>query len=68
MAPVTAYLADEGLEQPLAEELARRGVPVTRWHGRLALTEAPPVPAAWALDIWDAPREIAAGQSRASWA
>jgi 23S rRNA (cytidine2498-2'-O)-methyltransferase len=66
MAPVTAYLADEGLEQPLAEELARRGVSVTRWHGRLALTEAPPVPAAWALDIWDAPREIAAPSVKAA--
>jgi 23S rRNA (cytidine2498-2'-O)-methyltransferase len=49
-----AYLAAEGFEPVLAEELARRGVAITAWHGRLALTAAPPVPA-WALDIWTAP-------------
>jgi 23S rRNA (cytidine2498-2'-O)-methyltransferase len=55
-----AYLAAEGFAAPLAEELARRGVVVSDWHGRLALSPDPPVPAAWALDVWDAPREIAA--------
>ena len=53
-----AYLAAEGFEQPLAEELARRTVSVTDWHGRLALSPDPPVHAAWALDIWTEPREI----------
>lgn len=66
MATLTAYLADEGLQQPLAEELTRRGVAITNWHGRLALTEAPPVPCAWALDIWDAPREIPAPSVKAA--
>jgi 23S rRNA (cytidine2498-2'-O)-methyltransferase len=61
-----AYLADEGLEQPLAEELARRGVEVARWHGRLALSEQEPVAAAWALDVWDSPREIAAPSVKAA--
>lgn len=55
-----AYLAAEGLEATLAEELARRGATVTAWHGRLALSPEPPVSAAWALDIWTDPREIEA--------
>ena len=38
---------------------ARRGVAIEAWHGRLALSPDPPVAAAWALDIWTAPREIA---------
>ncbi|MCX7381798.1 MAG: hypothetical protein NT133_10380 [Alphaproteobacteria bacterium] len=54
-----AYLAAEGLETALAEELARRGATIAAWHGRLALSPEPPVPAAWALDVWTAPREIA---------
>jgi 23S rRNA (cytidine2498-2'-O)-methyltransferase len=55
-----AYLAAEDYETPLAEELSRRGVTVETWHGRLALSPDPPVQAAWALDSWTAPREIAA--------
>ena len=53
-----AYLAAEGFETVLAEELERRGVTVTEWHGRLALSPDLPIKAAWALDIWTAPREI----------
>jgi 23S rRNA (cytidine2498-2'-O)-methyltransferase len=53
-----AYLAAEGFETPLSEELARRGVAVGSWHGRLALSPDPPVSAAWALDIWTEPREV----------
>lgn len=53
-----AYLAAEGCETALAEELARRSVTISAWHGRLALSPDPPVPAAWALDTWTAPREI----------
>ncbi len=30
------------------------------WHGLLALSPDPPVPAAWALNIWTDPREIPA--------
>jgi 23S rRNA (cytidine2498-2'-O)-methyltransferase len=54
-----AYLAAEDFEAPLAEELGRRGVTISGWHGRLALSPDPPVHAAWALDIWTDPREIA---------
>ncbi|WP_207540107.1 SAM-dependent methyltransferase [Sabulicella rubraurantiaca] len=61
-----AYLADGGLEAPLEEELARRDVGIARWHGPLALTEAPPVPAAWALDIWDEPVELPAPSVKAA--
>jgi 23S rRNA (cytidine2498-2'-O)-methyltransferase len=55
-----AYLAAEGFEDTLAEELARRGVAISEWHGRLALSPDKPVPAAWALDIWTDPRELEA--------
>ena len=51
----SAYLAAEGFEAPLAEELGRRGVTLSAWHGRLALSPDPPVGAAWALDVWTAP-------------
>ena len=54
----SAYLAPEGLEDTLAEELARRGVTISAWHGRLALSPEPPAASAWALDVWTAPREI----------
>ena len=54
-----AYLAPEGLEPTLTEELRRRGAGIAAWHGRLALSEEPPVPSVWALDAWTAPREIA---------
>ena len=54
----SAYLAAEGFEDQLAEELTRRGVIIVDWHGRLALASDPPVHAAWALDIWTSPREI----------
>lgn len=55
-----AYLAAEGYEQALGEELAWMGVPVSGWHGRLALSPEVPGEAAWALDTWLAPEEIAA--------
>ena len=55
----SAYLAAEGFEAPLAEELDRRNVTISEWHGRLALSPDPPVRAAWALDTWTDPREIA---------
>ncbi|MGE0224247.1 MAG: SAM-dependent methyltransferase [Acetobacteraceae bacterium] len=54
-----AYLAAEGFAAPLAAELARRGATICGWHGRLALSPDPPIAAAWALDIWTAPRTIA---------
>ncbi len=62
----SAYLAAEGLETPLAEELARRGATIDAWHGRLALSPDAPVRAAWALDVWTAPHEIATPTVRAA--
>ena len=53
-----AYLAPEGLEPVLAEELALAGATIESWHGRLALSADPPLASAWALDVWTAPREI----------
>ena len=53
-----AYLAPEGLEPVLAEELALAGATIESWHGRLALSPDPPLASAWALDVWTAPREI----------
>jgi 23S rRNA (cytidine2498-2'-O)-methyltransferase len=53
-----AYLAPEGLEATLQQELERGGVTLSGWHGRLALSPDPPIHAAWALDIWTAPEMI----------
>ena len=53
-----AYLAAEGFEQPLLEELTRAGIALSAWHGRLALSPDPPHSAAWALETWTAPREV----------
>ncbi len=61
MSVAAAYLAPEGLEAVLAEELGLAGVAVSGWHGRLALSPDPPMASAWALDVWTAPQEIAAG-------
>ncbi|MFP4636661.1 MAG: SAM-dependent methyltransferase [Nitriliruptoraceae bacterium] len=47
-----AYLAADGFEHELDEELARAGVVVRCHHGRLRVAEGPPVHAAWALNIW----------------
>jgi 23S rRNA (cytidine2498-2'-O)-methyltransferase len=62
----SAYLAAEGFEPDLAEELHRAGVRVAAWHGRLALSPAPPRASAWALEAWTAPREIAAPSVKAA--
>lgn len=48
----TAYLAAEGFEAQLREELARAGVAVTAAHDRLLLSEAAPIASAWAANIW----------------
>jgi len=57
-----AYLVAPGFEAELTEDLRRAGRRVEGWHGPLALSPDP-VPEApnatpWALDVWDAPREI----------
>jgi len=54
-----AYLAPEGFARVLAEELTRKGVTIDDWHGDLALSPDPPVTAAWSLNTWLAPRELA---------
>jgi 23S rRNA (cytidine2498-2'-O)-methyltransferase len=61
-----AWLAAEGFEAQLAEELHRAGVGVAAWHGRLALSPDPPRHAAWALDVWTAPRELPAPSVKAA--
>jgi 23S rRNA (cytidine2498-2'-O)-methyltransferase len=48
----TGYLAAEGFERELDDELARAGVAVRLHHGRLRVSESPPVHAAWAANIW----------------
>jgi 23S rRNA (cytidine2498-2'-O)-methyltransferase len=62
----SAYLAAEGFEPDLAEELRRARVRVAAWHGRLALSPDPPRASAWALEAWTAPREIAAPSVKAA--
>ena len=62
----SAYLAAEGYEEPLGEELARAGLGVTRWHGRLALSPDPPRPSAWALEAWTAPRTLEVASVKAA--
>ena len=56
--PAACYLAAEGFAETLEEELARAGIAIHGWHGNLAITEMPPIEAAWALDIWTAPRLV----------
>ena len=62
----SAYLAPEGLEATLGEELARGGAGIAAWHGRLALSPDPPLPAAWALDSWTAPQVLPAPSVKAA--
>ena len=62
----SAYLAAEGFERDLAEELRRAGVRVSGWHGRLALSPEAPRHMAWALEAWTDPREIAAPSVKAA--
>jgi 23S rRNA (cytidine2498-2'-O)-methyltransferase len=54
----SAYLAAEGFEGELAEELTRRGVAIGDQHGRLMLSPDNPTHVTWALDIWTHPLEI----------
>jgi 23S rRNA (cytidine2498-2'-O)-methyltransferase len=61
-----AYLAAEGFEAELAEELRLGGRSITTWHGRLALSPEPPGPSAWALETWTAPQEVPAPSVKAA--
>jgi 23S rRNA (cytidine2498-2'-O)-methyltransferase len=49
---VTAYLAADGFEAQLREELARRGAAIREAHGRLLISDGAAAPAAWAANIW----------------
>ena len=62
----SAYLAPEGLEDTVARSLERLGAGPLRWHGRLALSGAPPLPCPWAQDIWTAPAEHPAPSVKAA--
>ena len=53
-----AYLAPPGLGDQLQAELAGLGRPVRATHGDLLLADGPAVAAAWAANVWQAPREI----------
>ena len=47
----TAYLASDGYEQQLEDELALAGVAITARHGRLLISDEH-VDAAWAINTW----------------
>lgn len=48
----TAYLAADGFEGQLQEELRRRGVVPRGTHGRLLVCDGPSVATAWAANVW----------------
>ena len=48
----TAYLAAEGFDAQLREELRRGGAEVRARHERLLMCEGPAVPSAWAANVW----------------
>lgn len=48
----TAYLAAEGFDGQLLEELRRSAVVPVVTHGRLLICDGSAVPAAWAANIW----------------
>ena len=60
------YLAAEGFEAELAEELRLAGGSISAWHGRLALSPEPPRSLAWALEAWTAPEEVPAPSVKAA--
>ena len=49
----TAYLAVDGFEAQLREELARRGAAIREVHGRLLVSDGQPVAAGWAANVWN---------------
>ncbi len=51
-AVTTCYLAARGFAADLLDELALQGVPVRRAAERLVITDAPPVEAFWAQNVW----------------
>jgi 23S rRNA (cytidine2498-2'-O)-methyltransferase len=54
MNQLTGYLAADGFLPELVEELGR----VDETYGRLVLKEGPPLPAAWAQNVWHDPLRL----------
>jgi 23S rRNA (cytidine2498-2'-O)-methyltransferase len=50
--PMTAYLAAEGFERQLVDELRLAGATVTSRHDRLLITEGAAIPSAWSANTW----------------
>jgi len=48
----TAYLAADGFDAQLREELARADVAVSATHDRLLVCDAPAIASTWAANIW----------------
>lgn len=57
----TAYLAADGFEAQLREELRRADVAIALEHGRLLVADGPPVSSAWAANVWHDCAELPAG-------
>ncbi|MGE0881404.1 MAG: SAM-dependent methyltransferase [Acidimicrobiia bacterium] len=55
----TGYLAAEGFEHELHDELLLAGVRTGRRHGRLVVTDGPAAGSAWAANVWHDVEEIA---------
>jgi 23S rRNA (cytidine2498-2'-O)-methyltransferase len=47
-----AYLARDGFERQLAEELSAAGIDVRQGHGLLVLTDSPAIESVWAANVW----------------
>lgn len=48
----SAYLAAEGFDGQLREELCRHGIASRATHGRLLICDGEAIPSAWAANIW----------------
>lgn len=57
----TAYLAAEGFDGQLLEELRRRAVVPVATHGRLLICDGPAIPSAWAANTWHDCLELPVG-------
>jgi 23S rRNA (cytidine2498-2'-O)-methyltransferase len=54
-----AYLAAEGYDRQLRDELSRAGIKVASEHGRLLRTRKPAITSSWAANTWVDPTDIA---------
>ena len=55
---IEAYLAADGFEGQLREELQRSACVPRATHGRLLICDGPAVPSAWAANVWHDCREL----------